>query len=81
MADEIEKGWSYSAYRASLRRDGKLFAIVSPDGVNELPKEQADKLVKSLNAIDQLRELVTVPGETKDDFIARVRLVLQDVPA
>ncbi len=41
--------WSYSPYRATLYFDGKLFAIVTPDGKNALTPETADALLQVLN--------------------------------
>lgn len=42
-------GWSYSEYRAALRKDGRLFAIVTPDGNGCLAPEQAHELLRALN--------------------------------
>lgn len=41
--------WEYSHYRASLRRNGKPFAIVTPDGKNALNPFDAFLLLKALN--------------------------------
>lgn len=46
--DGIE--WTYSFYRASLKRHGKPFAIVSPDGRNALSFDDAKILLDALNA-------------------------------
>ena len=44
--------WTYSTYRAILRRDGTNFAIVSPDGRNALAPEQVKLLLDALNKSD-----------------------------
>ena len=49
MALEDAKPWSYSFYRATLRLNGKPFAICSPDGNHALTVEDAEKLIKGLN--------------------------------
>ena len=41
--------WTYSRYRATLSKNGKFFAIVSPDGNNALSQEDMVELVKDLN--------------------------------
>jgi hypothetical protein len=41
--------WSYSPYRALLRRNDKSFAIVTPDGSNALPEEKIAVLLRALN--------------------------------
>jgi hypothetical protein len=45
-----EKVWTYSPYRAMLRRNGKNFAIVTPDGRNALNKKDSASLLRKLNA-------------------------------
>jgi hypothetical protein len=42
--------WTYNRYRASLYKDGKIFALMTPDGKNEISPEQAEELLKDLNA-------------------------------
>ena len=49
MEMEEAKPWSYSFYRATLRLNGKAFAICSPDGNHALTLEDAEKLLKELN--------------------------------
>lgn len=44
-----KKTWTYSPQRALLRKDGKAFAIVTPDGHNALPPEKAKELLDVLN--------------------------------
>lgn len=39
----------YSTYRATLRLNGKFFAVVSPDVRNSLSEEDAKKLLSALN--------------------------------
>ena len=41
--------WEYSHYRATLKRKGKTFAIVTPDGKNSLNPFDAFVLLKALN--------------------------------
>jgi len=41
--------WTYSEYRATLRKNGKAFAIVTPDGKNALPIEASLELLALLN--------------------------------
>ena len=43
-----QSGWSYSTYRAALRKDGELFAIVTPNGSDALSPEDAKTLVDAL---------------------------------
>ena len=45
----VRATWEYSHYRASLRRNGKPFAIVTPDGKNALNPFDAFVLLKALN--------------------------------
>jgi len=40
--------WEYSRYRATLRKHGKTFAIVTPDGQNALSQKDAEELVQRL---------------------------------
>ena len=42
--------WTYSRYRAMLRKDGKAFAIVSPDGRNALADADIETLLRALNS-------------------------------
>lgn len=42
--------WTYSPYRASLMKDGELFAIVTPDGKAALDCKKRDELLSLLNA-------------------------------
>lgn len=41
--------WTYSPYRATLKRGGKTFAIVTPDGTNALNKADQKTLLDALN--------------------------------
>ena len=41
--------WEYSEYRATLRLNGKFFALITPDGRNAISKEDASKLINALN--------------------------------
>ena len=41
--------WTYSHYRATLLRNGEFFAIVTPDGRNDLSPENAKILLDALN--------------------------------
>jgi hypothetical protein len=45
-----ETGWTYSAYRATLKKDGKFFAFVTPDGRDCLGPVQIKELLNALNA-------------------------------
>lgn len=45
----VRATWEYSHYRAILRRNGKPFAIVTPDGKNALIPLDAFLLLKALN--------------------------------
>lgn len=45
----VRATWEYSHYRASLRRNGKPFAIVTPDGKNALNPFDTFVLLKALN--------------------------------
>jgi hypothetical protein len=45
--------WEYSPFSASIRKNGKLFAIATPDGVNHLNKDDAKLLIDALNAHEQ----------------------------
>lgn len=47
-----QERWTYSFYRATLKRDGQSFAIVTPDGRNALSKRKADELLRILNDND-----------------------------
>ena len=49
--------WSYSFYRATLRKDGKPFAVVTPDGRNALSHGAAAELLAALNG-DALVEVL-----------------------
>jgi hypothetical protein len=42
--------WEYNPYRAALTRNGKFFAMVTPDGRNALSAEDAVTLLHALNA-------------------------------
>ncbi len=46
---EDSRPFSYSFYRAMLKRDGKPFAIVSPDGKEALSERDANLLLTALN--------------------------------
>lgn len=41
--------WTYSKYRASLRRNGHPFAIVTPDGKNALNENDIEIILAALN--------------------------------
>lgn len=41
--------WTYSTYRATLKRDGETFAIVTPDGRNALKPAAIKVLLQALN--------------------------------
>jgi hypothetical protein len=58
---ETPKTWTYSPYRAMLRKDGKAFAIVTPDGRNALSKKQAKELLEALNGSCALKVSWTAP--------------------
>ncbi len=49
--------WEYSRYRATLKRDGKFFALVTPDGNNALTEEDKETLLEALNAQTELNEV------------------------
>lgn len=42
--------WEYSRFSAYIRRNGKPFAIVTPDGVSALGDKDAKFIVDALNA-------------------------------
>lgn len=42
--------WTYNRYRATLLRDGKFFALVTPDGRDRLSDQDASDLLAELNA-------------------------------
>lgn len=42
--------WTYSRYRATLKKNGKTFAIVSPDGRNALSDADTETLLRALNS-------------------------------
>jgi hypothetical protein len=48
--------WTYSSYRALLRRNGKAFAIVTPDGTNALSNTDAKVLLSALNGRPKRRK-------------------------
>ena len=41
--------WEYSEYRATLRLNGKFFALITPDGHNAISKDDTAKLLTYLN--------------------------------
>lgn len=41
--------WTYNPYRASLSRNGKTFALVTPDGRNALSEADRAILLDALN--------------------------------
>jgi len=45
--------WTYSRYRATLRKNGRFFAIVTPDGSEGLSRPAEKILLKALNKSDQ----------------------------
>ena len=58
--EEVTKPWTYSPYRAMLRKDGEHFAIVTPDGRNALTPEDAKLLVDRLNDTEHLRTALEI---------------------
>lgn len=71
--------WSYSGYRALLRRNGVNFAIVTPDGRNAVDLEDSQRLVDLLNAGERapalfsaliLCEKALTPSRNSQDLIA-----------
>lgn len=52
------KEWEYSSFRATLKRHGDFFAIVSSDGKNALGEEKAATLLGLLNSHTELRKLI-----------------------
>jgi hypothetical protein len=47
--EEVKDVWEYSFYRASLKRNGETFTLMTPDGKNSLSKEDAELLLNKLN--------------------------------
>lgn len=45
-----DRPWTYSRYRATLKKDGKTFAIVTPDGRNALALADEERLLSALNS-------------------------------
>ena len=45
----VRATWEYSRYRATLKRNGRTFAIVTPDGRNALNPFDEFVLLKALN--------------------------------
>lgn len=43
--------WSYNRYRSTLCKEGKAFAIISPDGINALSSDAANELLADLNGV------------------------------
>jgi len=72
--------WTYSRYRASLRFNGKPFAIVTPDGQNALPQEQVDKLLRALNGTGKptLAQLMADERAITDEIKRCSALFIQD---
>lgn len=73
----MKKEWSYNPYRATLCRNGRAFAIVSPDGVGALAPAVADNLVGMLNNHDDMvrRESILV------DAMAEIKATLEGTSA
>ena len=44
-----EPRWTYSTYRAALKLDGKIVALVTPDGRNSFGDGQIQPILDSLN--------------------------------
>jgi len=44
-----DEEWYYNSYRSTLIRDGKTFAIVTPDGKNPLEESDIKLLLEALN--------------------------------
>jgi len=47
--DPESDAWTYSRYRATLRKDGRFIAIVTPDGRNALSEDAEAELLHALN--------------------------------
>jgi hypothetical protein len=41
--------WTYSRYRATLRKNGRFFAIVTPDGSEVISRQAEKELLAALN--------------------------------
>lgn len=68
-----EGPWTYSRYRATLKKDGKIFAIVSPGGQNALSDADTETLLRALNSekkLDTILHDVNYKGGLQD-WIAR----------
>jgi hypothetical protein len=48
-ADVTPDVWTYSGYRATLKRNGKFFAIVTPNGSDALSERDREILLAKLN--------------------------------
>lgn len=49
--------WTYSSYRATLRKDGQFFAVVSPNGNDALHPNDAVRLIETLQRGEKATEL------------------------
>jgi hypothetical protein len=60
----VRATWEYSRYRATLKRNGRTFAIVTPDGRNALNPFDEFVLLKALNggSNDKLRHGANDPN-------------------
>lgn len=64
-----ELEWDYGFYRATLKRGGKFFALVTPDGKSALKDGDALDLINRLNAYDELAEQARVAKSMAGDAI------------
>lgn len=53
----VVKPWEYSQYRASLKRNGKFFALVTPDGGNGLAHRDELALMTALRSEATLKSV------------------------
>lgn len=49
--------WEYSVYRATLKRNGKFFALVTPNGNDALGAKEKKTLLDALSAEQELKEV------------------------
>lgn len=79
--------WTYSSYRATLRRYNKFFALVSDVGGRELSKSQQQELLSALNRKPKLCEqnlvslqaAVTSIAQEMQQLSRRKHLTFQDL--
>lgn len=53
----VVKPWEYSSYRATLRRNGKFFALVTPDGASSLTHRDELALMAALRSESVLKSV------------------------